>query len=1116
MNVSLARLRFGSSLIVLAGTALLSATPAMAQAQAPASAPAADAGQPAMEEIVVTGSHIARNTLEQQVPVVAISATQLQSTGLTNLADNLNKLPQLGVPGISNFSSNFLDDNAGVSTINLRNLGEERTLVLIDGRRTVSGNAVGQGAAAVDISTIPTFMIDSVEIATNTGATYGSEAVAGVVNIKLKDHYDGLLVNEQFGLTTGQGDDRTETFDVLTGTSFADGNGHVMFGLEYQNAGAIYSKDRSFANTDLKIGPDGTPVYGPSSYTLGGNFLVTAGGGSLYAINPAGNAVPYGPAQGFDRNPVRTIQIPTDDIKLVEKTSYDITPDITFHVDGRFTRSTATSQLEPIAIDGDGSTTIGFAGDYLKMPLNNYYAQQYLTAHGLTAIDDGNGNFADWRRRFNELGDRGADSTRYNWAVNTGFKGTIDDTFTWHADYTFSEMDNVQVGQSGNVVKLQQELNTAVIGGQVVCASAAARAAGCVPIDFFGYGKASAAAVNYIKDFKTYTDQNQENDLNLDITGPVYTLPWSGAGDVSLSAGFEYRTESGYNRGDPVSSAGFNLDTAQPPSGGSYSVEDYWAESKVALLKDLPGAKSLTLDGSFRYSDYSNSNVGGKESYSYGLTYAPVEDIQFRVTNGVAIRAPDLSDLYQGRGNSAISVNDPCAAAQVAGAANKAVRIAHCLAIPGMAARMGANAGTAANPNGMFVENIAQQQSELSYVQGNPDLTNERAQILTYGVTFQPRWVSGLSATVDAFKYKIANAVQSIDLQTEANQCADTLAANFCDTVRRYTSGINEGLIQGVDQEPINVGSLDERGIDVAINYGFALNDVWGGADGRLDFGWNYEYLQQLEYTSINGATTNQRGLFGAPKNKWNLNTTYSNDNLEFNWQLRYVGSQSYDGGEGGPTFQPIVYNDISLHYHITDQLTPYIGVNNLFNVQPPIVTEEYQQTGGGVTYAVTGTNTVPDVYDVIGRYIYFGVKYQMNWEEAPAEAAPYVPPPVVAPAPSVPKSYLVFFDFNKSDLTPQALTIVDTAAKNASATKVTQLTVTGHTDTVGSDAYNMRLSRRRAESVAAELEKDGIASSEIEIVAKGKRDLLVPTKDGVREPQNRRVQIVFDGGPTS
>jgi outer membrane protein OmpA-like peptidoglycan-associated protein len=159
-----------------------------------------------------------------------------------------------------------------------------------------------------------------------------------------------------------------------------------------------------------------------------------------------------------------------------------------------------------------------------------------------------------------------------------------------------------------------------------------------------------------------------------------------------------------------------------------------------------------------------------------------------------------------------------------------------------------------------------------------------------------------------------------------------------------------------------------------------------------------------------------------------------------------------------------------------------------------------------------------------VGSVIYepartFGVdvRFDLVPESGPASAeAAYVPPPAVAPVPSVPKSYLVFFDFNKSDLTPQAVSIVNQAAANAVPAKVTQLTVTGHTDTVGSDAYNMRLSRRRAESVAAQLEKDGIPSSEIAIVAKGKRDLLVPTADGVKEPQNRRVQIVYDGGSTS
>jgi outer membrane receptor protein involved in Fe transport len=1058
-----------------------------------------------LEEIVVTGSHIAHTNLETTVPVISLSSSQLQATGITNLADSLKQLSVAGIPqaGLSNVSANFSDDTAGISTINLRNLGEQRTLVLIDGRRTVSGVPVGQGPAAVDISAIPTFLIDHVDIVTGGGsASYGSEAVAGVVNIVLRDHYEGVMVNEQYGLTTDYGDDKTETFDLLAGTSFAGEKGHFVFGLDYRDEGAVKSKDRSYSAIDEGVSSKLPGHYQPSSYNPNG-YYGTDGGN--FVTLPGGGIAPYSAATyGYDRNPARLISIPTDKIALYEKTSYDITPDVTFFVDGSYARTTSTSMLEPIAI-GAGTTTIGFNGQTLELPLNNAFVPPALAAQGIADQDDGNGGFSTWRRRFVELGDRGSNATRTNYAVNAGFKGELLDTFKWETTYSYSEMDHLQVGQSGNVLKLQQELNTAIVGGQVVCADPAARAAGCVPINLFG--TPSAAAINYIKAPKTYTDQNRETDFIANIDGPVYTLPY---GDVRIAAGFEYRREDGYDTPDALTSAGDSLDSQQPPSSGGYSVKDYYVEGLIPVLKDLPFAKNLSVEGSFRYSDY--SNLGGKESYRYGVSYAPVEDIKFRAVNSVAIRAPDLSELYQGRGQSAIQVTDPCSGAGIASATNPALRAANCAKIPGV------------KPG--FTENPAIQEAEITYEEGNSGLTNERAQVLTYGVVLQPRWFKGFAASVDFFKYKIANAIQSIDQQTAADQCADTLAANFCGLVRRDTNPASAtyGLILGVDQKVINVGSLDERGIDVALSDGFTIagltetltGSAWG--DGRLDLSWHYTFLQQLEYTTVPGATTNQRGLFGAPHNKWTFNLLYSNDAVEVNYALRYVGSQSYDGGYGGPTFSPYIYNDVSVRYHFNDWITPYAGVTNILGVKPPTVYVDYQQTGAGIASGIPGTNTVPDVYDAIGRSVYFGVKMTFGGGHDLPEAVPYTPPVVQPPvqAAAVARSYMVFFDFNKSDLTPDATKIVDQAAKNAAPAKVTQLTVTGHTDTVGSDAYNMRLSRRRAETVAAELEKQGIPSSEIEIVAKGKKDLLVPTKDGVREPQNRRVQIVYDNGMTS
>ncbi len=237
------------------------------------------------------------------------------------------------------------------------------------------------------------------------------------------------------------------------------------------------------------------------------------------------------------------------------------------------------------------------------------------------------------------------------------------------------------------------------------------------------------------------------------------------------------------------------------------------------------------------------------------------------------------------------------------------------------------------------------------------------------------------------------------------------------------------------------------------------------------------------------------------------MNIGYGEDNWSASFTERYTGGVTlFEGTPGsfGNNAPGQFYTDLSGTYNY-DNASFTLGIDNLLDKVPPFLNDN-------ATNSITNGG-----YDYIGRYLYMKVKFKFGGGERRLARALYVPPAVRwLRLRQFPHSYLVFFDFNKSDLTPQAVSIVDQAAKNAETTKVTQLTVTGHTDTVGSDAYNMRLSRRRAESVAAQLEKDGVAASEIEIVAKGKRDLLVPTADGVREPQNRRVQIVYSGGPTS
>ncbi len=313
------------------------------------------------EQIVVTGSRLKRTNLEALTPVVTVTSADIAAKGLTQAADVINQLPQAGVSGVSSVNSNFSDDAAGLQIVNLRNLGSDRTLVLVDGRRTVGGLAPGQGSAGnssgVDLSTIPAYLIDKIDVVTGGGSsTYGSEAVAGVVNIRLKSSYNGVMFNQQYGGTTVNGDSRTTTTDLLMGSDFADDRGHAIFAAEYQDQGAVFSKDRAFSAFDINNGG----VYSPSSFTPYGSVLtnngryVTLGGNSIAPYNPD--------VYGFNREALRTIQVPTTQLDTYSKLSYDIEPDWSVFSSFKFARTTATSLLEPIAIGaGQGSTTIGFA-----------------------------------------------------------------------------------------------------------------------------------------------------------------------------------------------------------------------------------------------------------------------------------------------------------------------------------------------------------------------------------------------------------------------------------------------------------------------------------------------------------------------------------------------------------------------------------------------------------------------------------------------------------------------------------------------------------------------------------------------------------------------------------
>lgn len=904
------------------------------------------------EELVVTGSRVRRRIEEATSPIVTVNSDSIQARGLTNTVDVLSQLPQMGATTISDTSSNFANDTAGIAAINLRNLGNSRTLVLIDGRRTVGSIPPGQpGGSAVDVSQIPAFLIDSVDVVTGGGSSsYGSEAVAGVVNIMLRKRYDGILVNSQYGLS-GHGDGNTWTTDLLAGTHFADDRGHILFAGEYQKKDVIYSRDRAISRYDTFNG-----VYTPSSYNLDGYYLTRLGGAVVPLAD--GTVVPYSSEYGYNRDGARTLQIPTKKLNFYTKFDYDLTPDINIFGSARFSYTKANTLLEPASI---GATyTIGYTNVLLGIPADNAFIPAALAA--LQPTTDASGNLSGWRGRFGSLGQRGGETTRYIYSLTGGFQGTIAGRFNWEAFYSHGVTDSSFRGTGYNLINLQNALRTAVVDGQIVCASAEARAQGCAPYNPFGAGNASAAAVNYVYADKTYDDNLKQDDLQATINGPLFDLP---AGSVRLALGVEHRRESGSNVPDYLTQQGLSSGTQGPSTFGRYHVTDLFAETVIPLLRNRPFFENLSVEAGYRYSQYSLNGVGGQHSYKYGLTWAPINDIRLRASNSLAIRAPNITELYQGRSQYSTSVTDPCSARGLTGATNQAARIAACSQIPGL------------TPG--FTELPQNQQGQLGYLSGNPNLSAEKAHVLTAGLVLTPRFLRRFTLQADFFRYNIKDAIQSIDIQTTANLCIDTGLPLYCSLVRREP---DTGLIDGIDSQVINVGSIKQKGVDVTANYQLPVGSLsaWlfkrGSERGAVDLSLNYEHIFSQNYTAA-GIKTDQTGLFGVPRHKGNMSVNYHDDVVMLNYQFRLIGRQRY-AYTIGPHIPVYTYHDISLRYKIVKALTAYTGVNNLFDKKPPLVDQSYANSGAGVVSGVYGTETVPQVYDVIGRYFYFGVKLEI------------------------------------------------------------------------------------------------------------------------------------------
>lgn len=959
----------------------------------------------ALEQLFITGSRIARSALTAPTPLVVLDSTDISIGGEINIGEFLNQLPSAGVPALNRTNSNFTVNGSGVVNVDLRDLGIERTLVLVNGRRFVAGVP---GSSAVDLNAIPAAMIERAEVITGgQSAVYGSDAVAGVVNFIFKDDFEGFEASARFGVSD-EGDNEETDISLFAGGNFADGKGNAIAYIGYTNQKAVFSRDRDRTDTDAVsdvffgggIFEQREPFF--SSFPPQGRFDVNGTGpsGDDFTFDSSGNLRPcfstnggtapaacgafagqqIGP-DGFNRMQFRTIALPTERFLFSSAMNYEVIDNVNFFLEGTYSKVETQSELEPFPLAADdifqsaGGLPL-FYEDSAGNMINNPFIPQPILNAALALGDDGPGVIFFTRRLF-EFGPRGAFNNRQTFRFSTGFEGDVEDLgLAWDLSFTYGQSSQEQISQGQ--VDIQSFRNALLSEpdpenpGQVRCVDAEAREEGCQPINVFGFNSITQSALDYISADQSRIAVVEQIVVSGNLTGEIIDLP---GGPLQFAAGFEWRDESSDARNDALTARGLNSSNAIPNVSGSFDVVEGYLELDAPLITD--GAVDyLGLSAAVRVSDY--STVGTTTTYQGRVEFAPIEDVTFRGSYSRAVRAPNVDELFDPGGQTFAQVNDPCAdvTATSTGPAD-----ANCRMEPGIAARIAAT--------GAFTLTQPELQGTTGFIGGNPNLFEETADTFTIGAVINPGFLpSGLdgSMTIDYFNIEVQDAVFAISQNNVLRLCYED--SNFpnsptCSNIVRFPAGHPmQGALDEVNSGEANVGKLETDGVDIGFNLAMDADYANIPFPGRFSMRAVYTYLINFDVINLPGADPDREdGEIGNAKHRFNIDWRYIDDRWTFAWQLRYIARSRIEDSE----FDAMdcmnlncftgaeVYNDIQIRYLLPEFLGGsavelFAGVENLFNNQPPILS-------AGLGDSDTGTETAAAVYDPIGRRFYGGVK---------------------------------------------------------------------------------------------------------------------------------------------
>ena len=1018
MKTTLKKSALFSATCLAGGAALFAAAPAFAQDTLPpdagdAAAQDADAANEGDSTIVVTGSLIRNPNLEQANPVNVTTSDQIELKQSNVAEEVLRELPGV-VPNIGSAVNN---GNGGFSYVDLRGLGSNRNIVLLDGNRIVPADLVGR----VDLNNIPLALISRVDALTGAAVTtYGADAITGVVNFVTRKDFAGLEVaaSEQI---TEEGDGNFMRIDATVGANFDDGRGNAVLSLGYQDSDPVFQGDRDFSLNQISSftgGGAGSGTSFPSRFS-GTRPLIagtntpdtnpaTANGG-LRQVNAQGQAVAT--FATFNFNPFNVFQVPFERFNIYAQANYEVSDAVEVYTRGLFSKNTVNTIVAPSGSFG-GAVTINLNNPFLPATLRNQfcafdtnadaaiYTPRFTAAEcaaAATATGPTDPNYrtvtATLNRRAVENGPRISDYQASVFDYRVGARGAITDTIDWDVTGAYGESEQVQTIKNYTLQsRFRQGVLVDLVGGVPTCTNTAN---GCVPVDIFSTAGYSPEAADFLNENSSTTTRTSLAQARAVVSGDFgFQMP--GADEpVGFALGGEYRNYAAQQASDTLAKTPGELGGAggaAPDIDGGYDVYEGYGEL-IAPVFDM-----LTLEAGARYSHYSVDGGGTNNTFTYkvGATFEPFDGLKFRGNYAKAVRAPNIFELFNPPNTVLTNLGvDPCAGTVAAnpGLAPGQNLRAVCIA-------QGAPVGTIGS-----ITNPTAGQANITTA-GNLNLDPEKAKTYTFGVVWQPDFLPRFSISADYYHIRVTDVIGAPLPGDLVGACFGSLSAASatdpnCTAIRRnpFTGGLDgdPATTPGLFAPLSNLGTLLTDGIDVIANYQRDL----GFADWAVSFVGNWTNRSKFKATP-DGLNRECVGYFSVncsftgsiqPEWQWSLRNTFTVEDIDVSLLWRHIGSVEHEpqdiidqgaffAGTLPASVGPLAgrevdfnkidaqeYFDLSFRFNASDNLTFTATVQNLLDNQPPIV----GNTAGSTTY--NSGNTYPSTYDALGRRYAVGAK---------------------------------------------------------------------------------------------------------------------------------------------